>query len=105
VKIAIFALSFIFASQLAHTGEIIYLGDTYVCDFGQYGVATIDTRHPGTSITINGQRYPALSGSYFYQSMDGKIAIAFKPDMKSWTLLSVDEQPTDSNCKKVPNTK
>jgi hypothetical protein len=97
----------ILISQWSDAAEWTYLGETYLCNFGEYGAVTIDTRYPGTSISIKGQRYPAQSGSYFYQTIDGKIAILFKPGMKSWTFLSGDDLDsiTDDNCKKTPNKK
>ncbi len=80
-------------------------GNSYVCQFGQYGVVTIDTRDPGASITFGGVRYPATDGSYFYQTTDRKIAIAFNPKMTQWTLMSEEssEEITDAHCKVRPN--
>ncbi|WP_157655417.1 hypothetical protein [Burkholderia ubonensis] len=108
---AIFAslllLSTHFASAESTHEKKVVLGRTYVCHFGKYGVVAIDTRDPGTSITIGGIRYPASDGSYFYQTDDGKIAIAFNPKMTAWTYLS-DENPdgiTDSHCKVRANKK
>jgi hypothetical protein len=77
----------------------------YRCHFEKYGVVTIDTRHPGTSITIDGVRYPATEGSYFYQSTDGKFAVAFNSKMTVWTYLSADEPKgiSDSHCKVIAN--
>ncbi len=70
-------------------------------------MVTIDTRDPGASITIEGIRHPAKDGSYFYQTDDGKFAIAFNPKMTAWTYLSEDEPDgiTDSHCKIRTNKK
>ncbi|WP_174525070.1 hypothetical protein [Burkholderia glumae] len=82
-------------------------GKTYTCQFGKYGVVTIDTRDPGASITIHGIRYPATDGSYFYQTENGKIAIAFNSKMTKWTLMSEEnsEGITDTHCKVKSNRK
>lgn len=69
----------------------IKLGHSYVCHFGKYGKAIIDTREPGASITIGGVRYAASSGSYFYQTDDGKLAIAFNPEMTVRTYVSAED--------------
>ncbi|WP_124095986.1 hypothetical protein [Burkholderia gladioli] len=82
-------------------------GKSYVCQFGKYGVVVIDTRDPGASISIDGVRYPATDGSYFYQTSDRKIAIAFNPKMTTWTLMSEEdsEEITDAHCKVKLNNK
>lgn len=82
------------------------MGRTYVCHFGKFGEVKIDTRDPGASITVGGVRYPAVDGSYFYQTVDGKVAVAFNPDMTAWTWMSDGENQasvTDSRCKVVAN--
>ena len=66
-------------------------GETFTCHFGRYGEVSIDTRYPDASITINGRRYPAQDGSYFYQSKDGSIAVMFGPNMTWWTYNDVDD--------------
>lgn len=82
-------------------------GKSYICQFGKYGVVVIDTRDPGASISIDGVRYPATDGSYFYQTVDGKIAIAFNPKMTKWTLMSEEDSKeiTDAHCKVKFNNK
>ncbi|WP_175759545.1 hypothetical protein [Burkholderia ambifaria] len=108
---AVLSLLLLFSMHLA-SAESIYgkkaiLGHSYICHFGKYGVVTIDTRDPGASITIGSIRHPAKDGSYFYQTDDGKIAIAFNPKMTAWTYLS-EEDPdgiTDSHCKVRANKK
>ncbi|WP_412021443.1 hypothetical protein [Burkholderia cepacia] len=107
----IFTLLLLFSMHLASAESVhekrVILGRSYICHFGQFGVVTIDTRDPGASITVGGIRYPAKDGSYFYQTDDGKIAIAFNPKMTAWTYLS-DDNPdgiTDSHCKVRTNKK
>jgi hypothetical protein len=45
-------------------------GETVTCRFPRAGIVIINTREPGTTITVAGRRYPASSGSYFYQATD-----------------------------------
>lgn len=105
----IFTLFILLSTHLALaesvSGRKVRLGHSYVCHFGKYGVVTIDTRDPGASITIDGVRHPANDGSYFYQTDDGKLAIAFNPKMTVWTYMSADEPEgiTDAHCKRVAN--
>ncbi|MBU9562935.1 hypothetical protein KTE54_19815 [Burkholderia multivorans] len=107
----IFSLFIILATTSApaksiHENKPVF-GKSYICHFGKYGIVTIDTRDPGASITISGVRHPATDGSYFYQTDDGKTAIAFNPKMTIWTYLS-EEEPngiTDSHCKVQTNKK
>lgn len=61
-------------------------GARYVCPFRHAGTVTIDTREPGTSITMSGRTRPATSGSYFYQTADGDVAVMFKPGYRIWSL-------------------
>ncbi|CAI8748745.1 hypothetical protein EMIT0158MI4_130095 [Burkholderia ambifaria] len=110
-KLLIFPLLLFSSTHLAsaeptHEKKEI-LGRSYMCDFGKYGVVTIDTRDPGSSITIGGVRHPAKNGGYFYQTDDGKFAIAFNPKMTAWTYLSGDDPDgiTDSHCKVSTNKK
>jgi hypothetical protein len=58
----------------------------FTCHFPKSGTVIIDTREPKASITVNGKRYPAQSGAYFYQSVDGDIFVAFGPgaSFKFW---------------------
>lgn len=58
----------------------------FTCHFPKSGTVIIDTREPKASITINGKRYPAQSGAYFYQSVEGDIAVMFGPGVvpKFW---------------------
>jgi hypothetical protein len=60
----------------------------YTCHFPKGGTVIIDTREPKASITVNGTRHPAQSGSYFYQSVDGNVFVAFGPgaSFKFWEL-------------------
>lgn len=99
--LSLFALvHFACADEPTHERRAI-LGRSYICHFGKYGVVTIDTRDPGASITIGGVRHPAKDGSYFYQTDDGRVAIAFNSKMTAWTYLS-EEDPngiTDSHCR------
>ena len=76
-------------------------GQTYICHFGIHGTVAIDTRYPVASITVDGIRHFARGGSYFYQTDDGKLAIAFDPEMTTWTYLSAEEPAgiTDRHCK------
>ncbi|MGL5837616.1 MAG: hypothetical protein ACRCY3_03855 [Sphingorhabdus sp.] len=63
-----------------------YIGETYKCLFPRAGKVILDTREPGASITHKGQRHPASSGSYFYQTDGSDISLAFNPSMTRWTL-------------------
>lgn len=58
----------------------------YTCHFPKSGTVVIDTREPRASITVGGKRYPAQSGAYFYQSVDGDVFVAFGPgaSFKFW---------------------
>lgn len=67
-------------------------GATYTCRFQGHGKVVIDTREPGSSITVGGNRYPAQGGSYFYQTEDGKVAF-FEPGMKSWSYVDARVDP------------
>jgi hypothetical protein len=58
------------------------VGETFTCHFGPYRQVIINTREPDPTVTVDGRRHAASSGSYFYQSEDGKIAVMFGPDMK-----------------------
>ncbi len=51
----------------------------YTCHFPKGGTVIIDTREPKASITVGAKRYPAQSGSYFYQSVDGDVVVMFGP--------------------------
>ena len=82
-------------------------GETYTCNFGRYGRVVIDTREPGSSITVGGKTYPAAGGSYFYQTDDGKIAF-FGPDMKFWSYADASVDPelkgvVDHHCSRRAN--
>jgi hypothetical protein len=69
-------------------------GETFTCHFGRYGRVTIDTRDPGTTISLRGKRYAAQGGSDFYQTEDGKIAVLFGPKMRFWIFNDV----RDNHC-------
>ncbi len=58
----------------------------FTCHFPKGGTVVIDTREPSASITVNGKRYPAQSGSSFYQTEDGSLAVMFGPgaSFKFW---------------------
>ncbi|MGF6605490.1 hypothetical protein OKW45_000390 [Paraburkholderia sp. WSM4175] len=101
----LFATYPLFADSSNHIRAI--LNHSYICHFGRYGVVTIDTRDPGASITVHGIRYPAKGGSYFYQTDDGKLTVAFNPEMTTWTYLSAEESAgiADSHCKVISNKK
>lgn len=66
----------------------------YECSFPRTGIVTINPDYPGTSITVDGETMPAASGSYFYQTDDGQIAIAFRPGMEVWEILPDGETST-----------
>ncbi|CAB3753724.1 hypothetical protein LMG29660_02188 [Burkholderia puraquae] len=105
--VVIFASSFLVLTHPVLAASVS-TGRSYVCHFGKYGEVKIDTRDPGASIIIGGVRYPAVNGSYFYQTVDGKVAVAFNPDMTAWTLMTDGENRsgiTDSHCKVVANEK
>lgn len=74
--------------------------DVYDCMFPTTGRVIIDTREPGNSITVGGEKKSAQSGSYFYQTDDGAFAVAFKPDMKTWEVLPEGEVATNCKVKK-----
>ena len=64
--------------------------DVFTCEFPTHGTVVIDTG-PDPSITVGDTRYPAQSGSYFYQGteegplVDGyPIVIMFAPDQTWW---------------------
>ena len=61
-------------------------GETYTCRFAHAGTVLIDTREPGSSITLHGRRHPATGGAYFYQSDDGAVTVMFGPMMRWWEL-------------------
>src|ERR1700743_1828834 len=101
ISVAIFSLAAHLALAASTVDKQITQSHSYICHFGKYGVVTIDTRPPGASITIHGVRYPAKGGSYFYQTDDGKVAIAFNPQLTAWTYLSAEDPAgiTDSHCR------
>lgn len=86
-----FLLAILGMSLLSNPVRADALGETFTCHFGRYGTVIIDTREPGATITINGQRHAAHSGSYFYQSHDGKVAVFFGPSMKWWEYNDVSD--------------
>jgi hypothetical protein len=87
-------------AALAYPAHAHAPGETFTCHFGRFGKVIIDTRDPGSTITIAGRRYPILDGSYFYQTEDGKIAILFGPRMKWWEYNDV----RDNHCLRRPNS-
>jgi hypothetical protein len=84
-----------------------YRGETVTCIFPTAGKVVLDTREPGASITHAGTRYPATSGSYFYQTETANISMAFNPAMTRWTLTrwdAKDPQPEKAKrCKRSKN--
>ena len=72
-------------------------GETFACYFGRYGKVVIDTREPGSSITVGDKKYAAQSGSYFYQTEEGPT-VFFGPAMKVWTYA---DPRTDSRLRGV----
>jgi hypothetical protein len=86
----LFLFSAIFAVSLSTApvtdAKARRLATVYTCQFPKGGTVVIDTREPKASITINGKRHPAQSGSYFYQSVDGDIVVMFGPGIvpKFW---------------------
>lgn len=89
-------VTFVTSSGVAHATA---RGETFTCYFGHYGKVVIDTRDPGGSITVAGKRYPAQSGSGFYQSNDGSVAVLFGPRMKFWIYRDV----SDHHCSRRVN--
>lgn len=77
-------------------------GETYTCHFGRYGAVVIDTREPGSTITVGGKTYPANAGHYYYQTEDGKIAF-FGLHKSRWAYADAGTNPEPkmidgSNC-------
>ena len=70
----------------------------YTCHFPKSGTVIIDTREPKASITVGSKRYPAHGGAYFYQSVDGDIAVMFGPGVipKFWEY----EGERDTRCRR-----
>jgi hypothetical protein len=93
------ATAFVLIGVVASSAHAGALGETFTCHFGRYGKVVIDTRAPGSTISINGRRYPILDGSYFFQTKDGKIAILFGPNMGWWEYNDI----RDNHCNRRPN--
>jgi hypothetical protein len=74
-------------------------GETFTCHFGRYGEVVINTRYPGSTITIHGRTYPTSDGSYFYQANGRKIVVFFGPNMRWWEF----EDIRDNHCVRQPN--
>jgi len=90
----------VFASAISSSpAQAAARGETFTCHFGRYGKVVIDTRDPGSSITVNGRRLAAQDGSYFYQTTDGKIVVYFGPNMRFWDYNDV----RDRHCIRRPN--
>ena len=84
------------------------LGETFTCHFGRYGTVVIDSRETGATVTVRGHRYPIKGGSYFYQTDDSQIVLAFSSDMRRWTYTDVRDDPNfegieDRHCSRRAN--
>ena len=73
----------------------------YTCRFPSHGTVVIDTRSASRSITVNGQRYPAQTGSYFFQETGASagtdrdpLVVFFNPTLVEWTF----QGETTSDC-------
>lgn len=79
-------------------------GETVRCVFKRHGIVVINTRPNQETITVRGKVLPAQSGSYFYQTRSGDIALMHTPNMKRWTYGSEQgREETTSNCTKRKN--
>jgi hypothetical protein len=68
----------------------------------QHGMVVIDTREPGSTLTIAARRYAAQGGSYFYYAVDHpNTTVMFKPELRSWTYRSEES----SGCTSRANPK
>ena len=85
----------------AHAREHVYAGETFDCRFPKAGHVVIDTREPGTSITVNGKRWAASSGSDFYQTTEAGPLLSFGPNMRWWAYGLEGERAT--SCKRTKN--
>lgn len=65
--------------------------ETFTCPFPKAGTVIIDTRTPGSTITVRGKRWPAESGSYFYGTRNGEVVVYFTPKMDRWTFADTSE--------------
>lgn len=81
--------------------------EIFSCDFPKAGRVVIDTREDSRSITWNGVRYPAQSGSYFFQGTDAAppvdgepIVVMFGPDFGFWDFRG--ERSDDCEERTVP---
>lgn len=90
------------AATPAAAREHVYAGETFDCRFPKAGHVVIDTREPNSSITVNGRRWAASSGSYFYQATsEGGPYVMFGPNMRWWEY-GIDGQRATS-CKRTKN--
>ena len=76
--------------------------DVFTCEFPTHGTVIIDTAPEGASITVGGVRYPAQSGSYFYQGTEDAplvngdpIVIMFGPDLTWWDFQAREAPPAN----------
>jgi hypothetical protein len=87
------------------------VGETFTCHFGRYGTVMIDTREPGETVTINGQRHAALPGSYWFGLADNQdVTLFFGPNMKFWDYVDSRTSPDnkgirDKHCTRRANKK
>lgn len=95
----VLAASALLSSAAPGVATRSYAGETVECEFPKAGHVVIDTREPGSSITVGGKKHPAQGGSYFYQSEDGDVVAYFKPDMKHWGFGDESAVP----CRVRPN--
>jgi hypothetical protein len=82
-------------------------GVIYTCQFRIAGTIVINTREPGATISVNGKRHAATSGSYFYQTTDGsEIVMMFGPgaSMTKWTYQKKNGPAENAKyCKRKTN--
>ena len=81
--------------------EHYYAGETFDCRFPKAGHVVIDTQEPNTSITVNGKRWKATSGSDFYQTTETGPLVSFGPGMKWWAYGLEGERAT--SCRRSKN--
>lgn len=96
----------IVAGLLLATGaqENRYAGETWTCRFPKTGVVIIDTREPGTTVTIRGKKQAAIGGSYFYYPRDRPDEmLMFGPNMTFWDYEHGNVSERATKCTKRRN--
>ena len=99
LQLPFLALAALVPAAFGGAAEAASAGETFICHFGKYGQAIIDTRDPGASLTIGGRKYPIEDGSYFYHTPDDKIVIFFGPNQRFWDYRDV----RDNHCRRRAN--